>query len=72
MAIKQPAIQTPLQELYAKFDGVGGDARLAWYGQCRASNQTHEEAIQDTYRHYEYWCREYWPLRGIELPAPTA
>lgn len=67
--MRTPPLQTPLQELYAKFDGVGGDARLAWYGQCRASNQTHEEAIQSTYEHYKWWCAEYWPKRNIPLPA---
>lgn len=63
--------KTPLQELYNKFDGVepSGNARLAWYGQCRAEGMSHDEAIRATYEQYKSWCREFWPKRGIELPS---
>jgi hypothetical protein len=59
-----------LQELYNKFDGTGpeANARLAWYGQCRAKGLDHDAAIQDTYEHFKFWCLEFWPKRGIPLP----
>jgi hypothetical protein len=59
-----------LQELLHKFDGTGpgGDVRLAFYGQCRALGMSHEGAIRDTYDHFQSWCREFWPKRGIPLP----
>jgi len=59
-----------LQDLYNRFDGVGNsDARLAWYGQERARGLTHQQAVDATFKRYESWCREFWPKRGIDLPA---
>ena len=58
-----------VQDLLNRFDGVGGDSRLAWYGQCRAAGMTHEEAVLDTYEHFIGWCRKFWPARGIEVPS---
>lgn len=60
-----------LSELLHKFDGeptVAANARLAWYGQCRADGQTHAESIADTAEHFPMWVREVWPKRGIALP----
>jgi len=59
-----------LQDLYNRFDGTGdANARLAWYGQCRAKGMDHEMAIFDTAVHFQTWTREVWPKRGIPLPA---
>ena len=58
-----------LQDLYRRFDGVGGDRRLAWYGQCRAMGLSHEAAVYDTYTKFRGWCDEVWPQRGFELPT---
>ena len=57
-----------LQELYKKFDGVGGDVRLAWYGQCRAKDMTHGESIVSTARRFPNWVKDVWPKREIEIP----
>lgn len=54
-----------LQELYHKFDGVGGDRRLAYYGQLRAEGKTHREAIDATAAYFSSWVAEFWPKRGI-------
>jgi hypothetical protein len=62
---------SPVQELYRKFDGAdfsASNARLAWYGQCRAKDLTHDEAIQETFLRFEHWCREWWPTRNIPVP----
>ena len=67
--IDAPPKLDPLQELYHKFDGIGNsDARLAWYGQCRAKGLNHDEAIADTARQFRFWVAEFWPARGIPLP----
>lgn len=64
--------RSDLQEIYKKFDdwngNSGGNSRLAWYGQCRAQGMSHQEAIADTFNHYEFWCRTNWPIRNIPLP----
>jgi hypothetical protein len=58
-----------LQDLYNRFDGTGdANARLAWYGQCRAKEMSHTEAIADTAKKFRYWVAETWPKRGIQLP----
>jgi hypothetical protein len=57
-----------LQDLYNRFDGPGGDTRLAWYGQCRARGMNHDEAIANTARHFRGWVTEWWPKRGLEVP----
>lgn len=67
--LDDPQPLSPLQELYNKFDGTGNsDARLAWYGQCRAKGLNHDEAIADTANHFRIWVAEVWPARGIPLP----
>lgn len=60
-----------VQDLYKRFDGADGGAntRLAWYGQCRAAEMTHAEAIADTYKRFRGWCDEWWPKRGLALPS---
>jgi hypothetical protein len=62
--------QSPLQELYAKFDasGADGNQHLAYYGQLRAAGQSHDDAIQLTYVQFKSWCDKIWPVRGIKLP----
>lgn len=57
-----------LQDLYHRFDGADphANARLAWYGQCRAQEMSHEEAIASTANHFPGWVAEYWPMRKIE------
>jgi hypothetical protein len=55
-----------LQELLRKFDGVGGNVRLAWYGQQRAAGLSHEAAIEATRVKFSQWCAEVWPVRKIE------
>ena len=66
----RPSQRDQLQELYRKFDGPepGGNTRLAWYGQCRAKEMSHNEAILDTAKQYKGWVLEVWPKRGIPLP----
>lgn len=42
-----------LQELYTHLEHVVmGDKYIAWYGQCRAKEMTHDEAMRDT---IDYW-----------------
>jgi hypothetical protein len=42
-----------LQDLYFHLDHAEmGDKYLAWYGQCRAQEMSHEDAIKDTLDHY--------------------
>ena len=48
-----------LQELYRHLDGVGGTVRLAWYGQLRAEEYSHEEALRMTIKEYRLE-REPW------------
>lgn len=51
--------KTQLQELYRHLDGHGGDRRLAWYGQLRAEEYSHEEALRMTVNHFRLE-RELW------------
>lgn len=48
-----------LQELYRHLDGVGGDRRLAYYGQLRAEEKSHEEALRLTVEFFRL-AREPW------------
>lgn len=48
-----------LQEVYRHLDGVGGDRRIAWYGQLRAEEYSHEEALRKTVEEFKLE-REPW------------
>ena len=54
-----------LQEVYRHLDGVGGSTRIAWYGQLRAEEYTHEEALRMTIREYRLE-REPWYQKRFE------
>lgn len=52
-----------LQELYRHLDGVGGDRRLAWYGQLRAEEKSHAEALEMTIEHFNLRREEWYQNR---------
>lgn len=56
-----------LQELYFHLDRTGaiGNTYLAWYGQLRAEEQTHAEALEGTIEHFHL--RDYeWYRKRLE------
>lgn len=54
-----------LQEVYLHLDGIGmaAEQRIAWYGQCRAREETHAEALEHTITHFRLRDREWYRLR---------
>ncbi len=54
-------------ELMNKWDGVGGDRRLAWYGQLRASGMDHRDAMKGMRKRWDQFAQDCWPARGIDL-----
>ena len=48
-----------LQEVYRHLDGNGGDRRLAYYGQLRAEEYSHAEALRMTVEYFKLE-REPW------------
>lgn len=54
-----------LQEVYRHLDGVGGTTRIAWYGQLRAEEYSHEEALRMTIEHFRLE-REPWYQKRFE------
>lgn len=55
-----------LQEVYRHLDGVGGDRRIAWYGQLRAEEYSHEEALRMTVEHFHLEREPWYQLRFKE------
>lgn len=52
-----------LQELYRHLDGVNGDRRLAYYGQLRAEEYSHEEALRMTIKEYRLEQQDWYQKR---------
>lgn len=55
-----------LQDLYV-LDRGNGDRRLAYYGQRRAVERTHEEAMQDTAEYFGHTDAPFWIKRMKKL-----
>ena len=53
-----------LQEVYRHLDSaVGGNTRLAWYGQLRAQEYSHEEALAMTIAEYRLERQDWYQKR---------
>lgn len=53
-----------LQEIYFHLDGVnGGTQRIAWYGQLRAQELSHAEALEKTIEKYRLTEAEWYQSR---------
>lgn len=53
-----------LQELYNHLEHpVMGDKYMAWYGQCRAKEMSHEEAMRDTAHYWGFANQDWYQLR---------
>jgi hypothetical protein len=56
-----------VQELYRHLDCMGsaGDRHIAWYGQLRAEEMSHDEALEATISHFrltdEVWYQRRFP-----------
>jgi hypothetical protein len=62
-----------LQEVYRRLDGSdGGTARIAWYGQLRAEEYSHAEALEMTIEHYGLRRREWWAIRFPDEVATSS
>lgn len=55
--------QAQLQEVYRHLDGTGGTTRIAWYGQLRAEEYSHQEALRMTIEHYRLEREEWYQNR---------
>jgi hypothetical protein len=56
--------QAQLQEVYRHLDSSdGGNARLAWYGQLRAQEYSHEEALAMTIKEYKLERQDWYKVR---------
>jgi hypothetical protein len=64
MARDQASGRDQLREVYLHLDGNGGTERIAWYGQLRAEEYTHDEALRMTIEHYKLE-REDWYQRRM-------
>ena len=58
-----------LQEVYRHLDHCDhGDRFIAWYGQCRAKEMSHQEALADTIEHFRLkdapWYQRRFPESG--------
>lgn len=57
-------IHPQLQELYRHLDHHSrGDRHIAWYGQLRAEEMSHEEALEATIVKYRLRDEEYYQRR---------
>jgi hypothetical protein len=71
-ASARPAIEhNALQELYYYLDHANSDRYLAYYGQCRAQEMSHERAIVTTLTHFLLEHAE-WFQRRLDRFEPTA
>jgi len=52
-----------LQEVYRHLDGIGGTVRIAWYGQLRAEEYSHEEALRMTIQEYRLEQEDWYKVR---------
>jgi len=52
MARDEAQAHRQLQEVYRHLDGIGGTTRLAWYGQLRAEEYSHAEALEMTIKYF--------------------
>lgn len=57
-----------LQELYRHLDGADGSAntRIAWYGQLRAEEQSHSEALEATIVRFKLRAQDWYQARFKE------
>lgn len=78
---KRPETLTPQQQYseLMKFGDVAsgqtGNRHLAWYGQCRAKEMPHREAIIDMVLNYNLWLSDWWAKRfpnGCDIPEIQA
>lgn len=78
MATKKVAVppkikHNALQELYFYLDVTGavGNTYLAWYGQCRAREMSHEAATIETIEHFRFEEHD-WFKKRLERFDPGA
>jgi hypothetical protein len=62
-----------LQDVYFHLDGVnGGTSRIAWYGQLRAEEYTHEEALEMTIEKFRLTEQPWYQTRLAQQAARDA
>jgi hypothetical protein len=65
--------EAQLQELYAHLNhNVMGDIFIAWYGQLRATEMGHAEALAATVERFHLAREPWYQARGLRLGWPTA